>query len=63
MVPKQRELFGEKNASIDIGIRGLIYAPDFIPPQEEVDLIQIIDAQTWLADLKRRVQRYGKCLR
>jgi hypothetical protein len=63
MVPKQRELFGEKNASINSGINGLAYIPDFIPPQEEVDLIQIIDAQTWLADLKRRVQRYGKCLR
>lgn len=40
-------------------IDGLTYMPDFITPQEEAELISIIDQQPWLTDLKRRVQHYG----
>ena len=37
-------------------IDGLIYIPDFITKEEERALIDNIDAQPWLTDLKRRVQ-------
>ena len=38
---------------------GLQYLPDFITANEERALIEIIDQQPWLNDLKRRVQHYG----
>jgi len=40
-------------------IPGLEYVPDFISPAEERALIQAIDDQPWMSDLKRRVQHYG----
>jgi hypothetical protein len=40
-------------------ISGLQYCPNFITAEEEQALIEIIDQQTWLNDLKRRVQHYG----
>jgi len=40
-------------------INGLTYVKDFISKEEESTLIQIINAQEWLGDLKRRVQHYG----
>lgn len=40
-------------------IPGLTYIPDFITRDEESALIDNIDNQPWLADLKRRVQHYG----
>lgn len=40
-------------------IPGLQYLPDFITANEEHTLIEIIDQQPWLNDLKRRVQHYG----
>src|SRR5258706_10443217 len=40
-------------------IRGLEYITEFINPKEEKKLIQLVDKQTWLTDLKRRVQHYG----
>lgn len=40
-------------------IGGLIYIPDFITKGEERALIENIDAQPWLTDLKRRVKHYG----
>lgn len=40
-------------------IPGLTYIPDFITPDEESALIDNIDRQPWLTDLKRRVQHYG----
>ena len=46
----------------DVGnaaIAGLSYAPDFISAAQEATLLQMIDAQPWLTDLKRRVQHYG----
>lgn len=40
-------------------IDGLHYIPDFISVSDEAELLQIIDAQYWRADLRRRVQHYG----
>lgn len=40
-------------------ISGLQYIPDFITTDEEQELIESIDLQPWLNDLKRRVQHYG----
>ncbi len=40
-------------------IEGLSYVPNFISSQEEKDLINHIDNEIWLTDLKRRVQHYG----
>lgn len=40
-------------------ISGLSYIPDYITASEETQLLEIIDAQPWLTDLKRRVQNYG----
>lgn len=41
------------------GIRGLQYVPDFITQAEHDLLIEQIDSEPWLSDLKRRVQHYG----
>ena len=52
----QMKLFDDAgNASI----AGLSYVPDFIDAAYEAALIEMIDAQPWLSDLKRRVQHYG----
>lgn len=40
-------------------VSGLRYVPDYIDAATEAALIQTIDAQPWLSDLKRRVQHYG----
>ena len=40
-------------------ISGLSYVPDFVTAREEHTLIEAIDRQPWLGDLKRRVQHYG----
>lgn len=40
-------------------IEGLNYIPDFITLAEEASLLDTIDHQPWLTDLKRRVQHYG----
>ena len=40
-------------------ILGLQYIPDYISIEQERQLINIIDTQNWLTDLKRRVQHYG----
>lgn len=40
-------------------IPGLQYIPDFITADEERTLVEAIDQQPWLNDLKRRVQHYG----
>ncbi len=40
-------------------IQGLCYIPDFITKHEEQALLDHIDSQPWLGDLKRRVQHYG----
>lgn len=38
---------------------GLCYVEAFVTPEEESELVRQIDQQTWLDDLKRRVQHYG----
>lgn len=40
-------------------ICGLSYLPSFITLDEEQALIEAIDQNMWLAELKRRVQHYG----
>lgn len=40
-------------------IQGLTYTPNYITTEQEQLLISQIDKQTWLNDLKRRVQHYG----
>lgn len=42
-----------------LDIPGLDYIPDYICVDEERALIDVIDQQPWLNDLKRRVQHYG----
>ena len=42
-----------------ITIPGLHYAPEYITPAEEAELIAAVDAEPWLEDLRRRVQHYG----
>jgi alkylated DNA repair dioxygenase AlkB len=39
--------------------KGLRYLPEFITPAEEACLLDFIDSNHWLGDLKRRVQHYG----
>lgn len=43
----------------EINISGLTYVPDFITSAEQDFLLSQIDQQSWLTDLKRRVQHYG----
>ena len=40
-------------------ISGLTYIADFIDAATEAALIQTIDAQPWITEMKRRVQHYG----
>lgn len=40
-------------------IEGISYLPDFITPEDERMLVKMIDAGTWILDLKRRVQHFG----
>ena len=43
----------------DLGIKGLRYERGFISEEEQSKIIQLVDANPWLDDLKRRVQHYG----
>ena len=49
----------DQKAESEINISGLTYIPDFISVQEQYLLLLKIDHQSWLTDLKRRVQHYG----
>lgn len=40
-------------------IADLSYIPDFIDHEAEAQLLQTIDQQAWINDLRRRVQHYG----
>lgn len=40
-------------------VPGLKYIPGFVPEPDEAVLSAAVDAEPWLADLKRRVQHYG----
>lgn len=59
------DLFGtyktdeEVNEELVSQINGLVYKENFLTESEERTLIDIIDKQTWLDDLKRKVQHYG----
>ncbi len=55
----QTSLFPTEIAPSQERIEGFTYIPDFITPSEEAGLIETIDQQPWLTDLKRRVQHYG----
>ena len=55
------DLFGTPVISNDptLKIRGLKYIPSYIDVSIEKKLIQEIDRQSWINDLKRKVQHYG----
>lgn len=40
-------------------ITGLRYVSDFITEKEHIELWEAINKETWLTDIKRRVQHYG----
>ena len=40
-------------------IEGLRYLPNYISPEDETHLIEMVDKQIWLNPLQRRVQHYG----
>jgi alkylated DNA repair dioxygenase AlkB len=56
---RQQSLLMDQKAEPEIDISGLTYIPDFISAQEQDFLLLQIDQQSWLTDLKRRVQHYG----
>lgn len=55
----QLNLLNPEDNEPEINISGLTYIPDFISAQEQDFLLSQIDQQSWLTDLKRRVQHYG----
>ncbi len=55
---RQPSLF-EEATSVAPAIAGLSYIPNFIDESTEAALLEIIDSQPWMHDLKRRVQHYG----
>jgi alkylated DNA repair dioxygenase AlkB len=52
-------LFNDAASTSIPEIDGLSYIPDFIDVASEDALIQTIDAEPWITELKRRVQHYG----
>lgn len=54
----QNDLFDQAIAK-ENNIPDLIYFPEFITEEQESNLIETIESQEWLNDLKRRVQHYG----
>lgn len=40
-------------------IPGLRYLPDYLSASEQSEFLDLLDAQLWLSELKRRVQHYG----
>ena len=49
----------DKEYKLEAQIPGLNYIPNYISKEEEHVLLDLIDKQPWLSDLKRRVQHYG----
>jgi hypothetical protein len=39
-----------------MNVPGLNYVPRFVPESDEAALLEAVDAEGWLTDLKRRVQ-------
>lgn len=59
-MPKQGGLFDEPETDVQApNIVGLRYVTNFVDEKTEATLIQTIDAQPWIMDLRRRVQHYG----
>jgi alkylated DNA repair dioxygenase AlkB len=54
----QMNLFNDARTE-EIAIHGLTIIPDYITRTCEASLINHIDQQPWITDLKRRVQHYG----
>lgn len=52
----QRDLFPPVAEDL---VEGLRYVPSFVSAADETRLLAAVDAEPWLADLKRRVQHYG----
>ncbi len=48
-----------RNVEERVTIPGLRYLPNYIDEVEAAQLLETIDQQPWLNDLKRRVQHYG----
>jgi alkylated DNA repair dioxygenase AlkB len=42
-----------------VAIPGLEYIPEYISPEYEQELINLVDSQPWNLELKRRTQHYG----
>ena len=59
MLVKQADLFSVDNPAPRIKVQGLDYIADYISAEHEQALLQEIDHNDWLSDLKRRVQHYG----
>jgi len=55
---RQASLF-EEATTVAPTIAGLSYIPNYIDESSETALLEIIDSQPWMNDLKRRVQHYG----
>ena len=49
----------EEAAPVAPTIAGLSYIADYIDESTEAALLEVIDGQPWMNDLKRRVQHYG----
>jgi alkylated DNA repair dioxygenase AlkB len=63
---RQGNLFDEIEENPQLGeaeppaqIRGLSYIENFLTASDHDHMLAVIDAQTWLSELKRRVQHYG----
>ncbi len=56
---QQSDLFGDVRENKAIAIPGLHCCSNYITDEEQRRLLEIIDQQPWLTDLKRRVQHYG----
>jgi alkylated DNA repair dioxygenase AlkB len=44
---------------LESSIEGLQYIPNYISSEEQSKLLQSVNSEKWLGDLKRRVQHYG----
>ena len=55
----QLNLLIAEDEAPEINISGLTYIPDFITSTEHDFLLSQMDQQTWLTDIRRRVQHYG----
>lgn len=47
-------------APVALDVPGLYVYPEFISPQQEVELLAEVDAQPWNSSLKRLTQHYGR---